>query len=305
VTDVFASPRDSNVIFASFNHWQFGDFNPYIARSADRGRTWTNITGDLPPLHDVWAIAQDHVNGNLLFAGTEFGLFFSVDAGTHWVALRGNMPPTQIRDMDIQQRENDIVMGTFGNGFWVLDDYSPLREVTAATMGEEARMFPLRHAYQYQGWGVAQDGAAGLATIGGNYTTPNPPSGAVFTYHVRSGLAADANLAVRVFNSGGEQVRQLTVDKTAGLHRVEWNLREDPPPPSADTGARGAGGRGAGAAAAGGGGRGGRGNQGPPVDPGAFKAQLGKLQGDTFTPVGPPQFFQVKALPEQNYTLYR
>jgi hypothetical protein len=300
VTDVFASPRDSNVIFASFNHWQFGDFNPYIARSADRGRTWTNITGDLPPLHDVWAIAQDHVNGNLLFAGTEFGLFFSVDAGTHWVALRGNMPPTQIRDMDIQQRENDIVMGTFGNGFWVLDDYSPLREVSAETMSQDAYLFPLRHVYQFEDWGVANAGSAGLAGLAGNYTTPNPPNGAVFTYQVRETLPENTELVLTIRDTSGEQVREMTIDKTAGLRRVEWDLRQDPPQPAA--GEPGRGGRGGGGFP---GGRGGRGRGGPPVDSGRFSAQLGTKVGDAVTAVGPVQTFQVKPLPAQNYILYR
>ena len=201
VTDVFASPRDANVVFATFNNWQRGDYKPYVARSDDRGQTWTNITGDLPAKHDVWAIAQDHVNGNLLFAGTEFGLFFTVDGGKRWTQLRGGMPPTQVRDLQLQRRESDVVMGTFGNGFWILDDYSALREVTAETLNEEARLFPLRNAYQFQPWGVTDPGSAGLATLGGNYTVPNPPYGAVFTYHVREAMPADTRLVMNIMNS--------------------------------------------------------------------------------------------------------
>jgi hypothetical protein len=298
------------------NNWQFGDYKPYVVRSDDRGRNWTNITGNLPELHDVWAIAQDFVNPNLLFAGTEFGLFFSPDGGKQWVQLRGgNMPPTQVRDLHIQKRENDIVMATFGRGFWILDDYSPLREITAETLGQEARLFPLRHAYQFQGWGVAQAGAAGLATLGGNYTFPNPPNGAMFTYSVRGdSLPQGTDLVLRIFNTAGRQVRQISLDKTAGLKRVEWNLREEVPPPppgeatpqQAGRGGRGGGG-GAGAAGGGGGfgGRGGRGGGGPLADPGRYRAVIGKLAGETFTPVGPSQTFQVMPLPEQNYILYR
>jgi photosystem II stability/assembly factor-like uncharacterized protein len=304
VTDVVPSPRDSNVIFVTFNNWQLGDFNPYVVRSDDRGRTWTNITGDLPPLHDVWALEQDHLNPDLLFAGTEFGLFFTVDGGEHWVKLQGNMPAAQVRDLQLQRREDDVVMGTFGNGFWVLDDYSPLREVSAEALAEDARLFPLRHVYQFTGWGVAQAGAAGLATLGGNYTTPNPPSGAVFTYHVGESLPADTELVIRIYDSGGDQIRDMPVDKTPGLHREEWNLREDPPPPdpdeAAEAGRGGRGGRGGGR-----GGRGGRGNQGPVVDTGTFRAQIGTKVGDTFTALGPSQLFMVKDLPEQNYILYR
>jgi len=303
VTDVVPSPRDSNVIFVALNNWQTGDYNPYIVRSDDRGRTWTNITGDLPPLHDVWAVAQDHVNPNLLFAGTEFGLFFTVDGGSHWVQLRGGFPPAQVRDLQIQRRENDVVMATFGNGFWILDDYSPLREVNAQTMAEEARLFPLRHVYQFAPWGVAQAGAAGLATLGGNYTTANPPNGAVFTYHVAMPLPEDAALVIRITEPGGDQVRDLEVDKAPGLHREEWNLREDPPPPpdpDPNAAQAGRGGR-----AGGFGGRGGRGSQGPEVSPGLFRAQLGRKVGDTFTPIGPSQLFQVRELPPQDYVLYR
>jgi uncharacterized membrane protein YgcG len=252
-----------------------------------------------------------------LFVGTEFGLFFSPDAGKQWVQLRGgNMPPAQVRDLHIQKRENDIVMATFGRGFWILDDYSPLREITAETLGEEARLFPLRHAYQFQGWGVAQAGAAGLGTLGGNYTFPNPPNGATFTYSVRGdSLPQGTDLVLRIFNTAGRQVRQISLDKTSGLKRVEWNLREDvPPPPAAEAGPEqaGRGGRGGAGGAGGqgggggfGGGRGGRGGGGPLADPGRYRAVIGKLAGDTFTPLGPSQTFQVMPLPEQNYVLYR
>ncbi len=303
VADVMASPRDADVIFAALNNWQVGDYKPYIVRSSDRGRTWTNISGDLPALHDVWAIAQDHVNGDLLFAGTEFGLFFSVDAGQHWVQLRGNMPPTQVRDIDIQRRENDVVMATFGNGFWILDDYSPLREVSAQAMADEARLFPLRHAYQFTPWGLAQAGSAGLAGLGGNFTTPNPPNGAVFTYHVRETLAENTDLVLTIRDTQGNQVREMTLDKTAGLRRVEWDLRGDPPAAPAQAEGQPGRGRGGPPTPVFGRGRGGRG--GPPVDAGRFSAQLGMKVGDTVTAIGPVQTFQVKPLPAQNYILYR
>jgi len=323
VADVAASPRDADVIFVALNNWQVGDYNPYIVRSNDRGRTWKNISGNLPPLHDVWAIAQDHVNGDLLFAGTEFGLFFTVDGGSRWTQLRGGMPPTQVRDLDLQRRENDVVMATFGNGFWILDDYSPLREVSAKTLAEDVRLLPLRRAYQIQPWGVAQAGAAGVATLGGNYTTRNPPNGAVFTYNVRDTLADDTELVLTIRNAQGNQVRQMTLNKTAGLKRVEWDLRGDPPQPAAapqgrgeQAGAQAQQGRGGQAGAQAPQGRGaqipaaigqggGRGRGGPPVDSGRYSAQLGLKKGDTVTDVGSVQTFQVLPLPPQNYILYR
>ena len=301
VSDVAASPRDANVVFVTLNNWQRGDYKPYIVRSDDRGRTWTNITGDLPAKHDVWAIAQDHIAPNLLFAGTEFGLFFTVDGGRHWVQLQGGMPPTQVRDLQLQRRESDVVMATFGRGFWILDDYSALREVSAQTMAEEARLFPTRHAYQFTPWGLAQDGSAGLGTLGGNYTFPNPPMGAQLTYQVRGTYGDDTKLVINILDGRGTQVRRIEVDKAVGLHRTLWDLRADPP--AAIAGAPGAAGGRAGGGGGGFGGRGGRG--GAAVDPGRYQAVLGTLVGETFTAIGPPQAFMVVPLPDQNYVLYR
>jgi photosystem II stability/assembly factor-like uncharacterized protein len=130
VSDVFASPRDANTVFVALNNWQRGDYKPYLVKSSDRGRTWTTIAGDLPDRHDVWAVAQDHVNGDVLFAGTEFGLFTSVDGGRHWVQLKGGLPVAQVRDLAVQRRAwNDLRSLTFGRGLCVLDDYIPLREM--------------------------------------------------------------------------------------------------------------------------------------------------------------------------------
>ncbi len=161
VSDVFASPRDGSTVFAALNNWQRGDYKPYIVKSTDRGRTWSNITGDLPDRHDVWSIVQDHVNGDLLFAGTEFGLFTSLDGGRHWVQLKGGLPTVQVRDLAVQKRENDLVLGTFGRGVYVLDDYSALRELTPAMLVEDAHLFSLRDAALFGQTGMSPAGAAG------------------------------------------------------------------------------------------------------------------------------------------------
>ncbi|HEX5217543.1 MAG TPA: hypothetical protein VFV98_18915 [Vicinamibacterales bacterium] len=341
VSDVAASPRDSNVFFVAFNNWQRGDYKPYIVRSDDRGKTWKNITGDLPAKHDVWAVAQDHVNPNLLFAGTEFGLFFTVDGGSKWVQLKGGMPAAQVRDLQLQRRDSDVVMATFGRGFWILDDYSALREVSAATLNDEARLFPMRNAYQFTPWGMGPDGSAGLSSLGGNYTFPNPPAGVVMTYNVKETYGADTQLVARIFNETNTQVRQIELNKNAGLNRTTWDLRtavasagfpepEEPRTAEDDekdakareremqqeqqTPPQGAQGRGAGAGGAapqagrqGGapfGGRGG-GPQGNLANPGRYRVIIGKLSGETFTQIGPAQTVVVKTLPEQNYVLWR
>jgi hypothetical protein len=347
VSDVHASPRDANTIFVALNDWQRGNYKPYIVKSTDRGHTWTNITGDLPAKHDVWAVAQDHVNGNLVFAATEFGLFFTTDGGTHWVQLKGGMPLTQVRDLTIQRRESDVVMATFGRGFYVLDDYSALREVTPQTLAEEARLFPLRHAYSFTPGGVMQAGANGIGALSGNWTTPNPPVGAWITYNVKAAYPADTRLVLTITDGTGNQVRRCELDKTAGFRRFAWGLNTDPAPfDSAAAGAaggRGAGGGrggrgGAGGGAAGrggaagagappapgaaapaptpgitacgpaaggaggpGGGGGGGGGRGGPgggrVNPGVYRASIGKMVGTTVTAIGPSQTFQVIALP--------
>src|SRR5262249_45454204 len=197
VSDVHASPRDSNTVFVALNNWQRGDYKPYLLKSTDRGRTWTSIAGDLPDRHDVWAIVQDHVNGNLLFAGTEFSAFVTIDGGAHWTALAG-VPPAQVRDLTIQRRENDLVIAPFGPGFYALDDYSPLRELTPEALNADARIFAMRDAYLFNQLGQAPAGAAGAGAMAGNWTAPNPPFGAVFTFTMKENIPQDAKLVMTI-----------------------------------------------------------------------------------------------------------
>ena len=284
VTDVAASPRDSNVVFVSVYNWQRGDFKPYLLRSNDRGRTFTSIAGNLPQRGGVWAVNQDHINGDLIFAGTEFGLFFTVDAGAHWTQLRGGLPTAQIRDMDIQKRESDLALGTFGRSFYVLDDYSPLRGVTAQAMTEEARLFPLRHAYQFPM-------KSQIRAVESDWTAPNPPSGAIMTYHLRDAAPAGTIWAIQIQDSTGREVRRIDLNGQPGVKRVVWNLAGAPPaPPTPPAGAQVA-------APAGRGGRGGGRGGGAPVDQGRYTAVIGKVVGGAFTAVGPSQVFYVKPLP--------
>ncbi len=297
VSDVFASPRDANTVFVALNNWQRGDYKPYVVKSSDRGRTWTNITGNLPDRHDVYAVIQDHVNGDLLFAGTEFGVFFTVDGGRNWVQLKGGMPSIQVRDMAVQRRETDLVLATFGRGFYILDDYSALRELTPQALAEEARLFPLRDAYVYSPTGVAPDGSAAIGPMGGNWIAPNPPFGAVFTLHLKQELPADAKLVLTIADETGKQVRRIELDKTAGLKRVAWPLRADAPAPAAGAAGAAQGQRGAGGAAQAGGGRGGRGGA-PLVPAGRYTATLGRLVGDKVTAIGSSQSFRVVTIPQ-------
>jgi photosystem II stability/assembly factor-like uncharacterized protein len=285
VTDVFASPRDANTVFVTLNNYQRGDFKPYVVKSTDRGRTWTSISGDLPQRSGAWSIAQDHVNGNLLFAGMEFGVWATVDGGAHWVQLKGGIPVSQARDLIIHRRENDLVVGTFGRGAYVLDDITPLRDMTAEALAAEAKLFPLRDAYQFDE--LNQHEAAW-----GNTSTPNPPYGAVFTYNVTKAPEGDAKLVLNISDDSGRHIRRIELTKAPGVKRIAWNLRGDPPAAPAG------GGRGAGGAQEQPqfGGRGGP-PQGPVVAPGRYRATLAKLDGDKATPIGEAQTFMVVPLP--------
>lgn len=283
VSDVMASPRDSNVVFVTLNNWQRGDYKPYVARSTDRGRTFTNITGNIPARHPAWSIIQDHVNSNLLFVGTEYGLFFTVDGGAHWTQLRGGLPTAQVRDMDVQKRETDLVLGTFGRSFYVLDDYSPLRGVSAQSLAQEAALFPLRHAYQFPMRNQYR-------AVESDWTAPNPPYGAILTYHLRDKAAADTQWAINITDANGRDVRRIDLTGDPGVKRVVWNLAGAPPAPPA--GAPAAPARGGGRA----GGRGGAGG-GAPVAEGRYIATIGKVTNGTFTAVGAPQSFSVVPLP--------
>jgi photosystem II stability/assembly factor-like uncharacterized protein len=275
VTDVYASPREVHTIFVTINNYQRGDFKPYVLKSTDTGRTWSSISGNLPIRSGAWSIVQDHVNGNLLFAGLEFGVFFTVDGGKSWAPLRGGIPTTQARDLEIQKREGDLVVGSFGRGAYVLDDYTALRDVTPSALSSEGTLYRLRDAYQY-------DELNQVRAAWGDPVTPNPPYGAIFTYSV--GAVPDgATMVVQITDDSGREVRRLEVPKVAGLNRLVWNLRAEAPQGRA--GGPGTGGGGGGAA------------QGPPVPAGRYRAALARVSGETLIVIGETRVFNVVPLP--------
>lgn len=182
VNEIMCDLKDANVVYAAFNNHKNGDFKPYILKSTDKGKTWTSISGDLPERGSVYTLAQDHVNPQLLFAGTEFGAYFSSNGGKKWVKIGGGLMTIGVRDMEIQRRENDLVLASFGRGFYVLDDYSPLRTINDTT-GKDIMMFPIKDALTF----IESNplGTKGKASQGESFfTTPNPPVGAVFRYYL-------------------------------------------------------------------------------------------------------------------------
>ena len=260
VSWVRASQHDANVVYASFDNHKNGDFKPYVLKSTDRGRTWTSVTGDLPDRHIIHHVIEDHVYPNLLFVGTEFGVYFTVDAGTKWIRLKGGLPTIAVRDIDIQKRENDLVLGTFGRSFYVLDDYSPLRTIDEELLKKDAVLFSVKPALRYVETSRL-GGGSGRAEQGASFfLAPNPPYGAVFTYYLKEKLqtrkekrreeekkaskagktpkfptieelrAEDEEKEPKVFltvrNEAGEVIRRIDASREKGLQRTSWDLRD-------------------------------------------------------------------------------
>ncbi len=187
VNQIIASQNDKNVFYATFNHHRYGDFKPYIFKSGDGGKSWAAIQGNLPERGSVYTIAEDHVNPNLLFTGTEFGIYFTIDGGTSWTQLKNGLPTVAVRDIEIQKRENDLVLATFGRGFYILDDYSPLRNLKKDDLKKEAWIAPIKDSWLFNEsrlWGAPLKGFQGEAF----YSAPNPKVGAVFTYYLNEDL---------------------------------------------------------------------------------------------------------------------
>jgi len=239
------------------NH-KAGDFKPYLLKSTDRGKSWTSIVGNLPERHVLWRLVQDHERADLLFLGTEFGVFFTVDGGERWTKLSGGAPNVPFRDLAIQTRENDLVGATFGRSFYVFDDYTPLRHVSDEMLAQEAELFPVRKTWWYMPRSPL--GRRGKASQGtGFFVAPNPPFGAVFTYYLRDEIQTlkkqrrkrekeiekedgdtpypgwdeirrereeeDPVILLTVRDESGAVVRRLSGPVEKGFHRVAWDLR--------------------------------------------------------------------------------
>ena len=261
VNDIRADLFDADTVYVALDNHKFGDYNPYLLKSENRGQSWTSIAGDLPDRHLVWRMVQDHVNKDLMFAATEFGLFFTVDGGAKWIELTGDAPTISFRDVTIQRREEDVVAASFGRGFFILDDYAPLRGVSAEALEEEALLFPGRRAWWYierHPLAFSEGGSQGHSY----FRVPNPPFGAVFTYYLNEDLKTNAEIRqeaekekfdawedtpfagfdaaeaerreiapeiwLTVRDADGNVVRRISGPVTKGFHRVAWDLRFPP-----------------------------------------------------------------------------
>ena len=190
VNDVKADNFDVNKVYAVLDNHKYGDYQPYIYKSTDKGKTWKSITSNLPDRTVTWRIVQDHVEQSLLFAATEYGIYFSINSGGKWTKLNGGVPTISFRDLAIHKRENDLVGASFGRGFYVFDDISVFRGLSKKQMADTGTLFPVRKAWWYiprshLGFGDRPKGTQG----DGYFTAPNPPFGAVFTYHLGKDLS--------------------------------------------------------------------------------------------------------------------
>ena len=262
IEDIIASHHNADVAYAVIDNHKRGDYKPYLLRTRDQGVSWQLISNDLPERGTAHTIIEDHVDPNLLFVGTEFGLFFSNNGGTKWTELT-SLPTVAVRDLEIQRREGDLVVGTFGRGIYILDDYSPLRS-SADDLKTEASLFAVRDAWLYvpddrRGWGGKGDWGVG------RYSADNPPYGAVFAYHLSEDLQslkdqrheAEKELAkdgddtpypswdqlrredreeapsitLTVRDAAGNVIQRINGPAGKGFHRVAWNMRYPAPDP--------------------------------------------------------------------------
>ena len=179
VSDIHASRFDENIVYASFDNRKRDDFKPYILMSNDKGKTWKSINTGFDENGTIHTIEQDFINKDLLFAGTEFGVFYSYNGGQKWIKFSNGLPTIAVRDMTIQQRESDLVIATFGRGFYILDDYSALREINPSLIDKEAYMFPIKDALAYIQTGKKYGQGATY------FMAANPEFGATFTYYLK------------------------------------------------------------------------------------------------------------------------
>jgi len=253
VNDIKADLFDAKTMYACFDNHKAGDLKPYFYKSTDSGRTWRKLTNGLPEKTLVWRMVQDHITPQLLFLGTEFGVYVSFDGGENWEALKGGMPPIGVRDLAIQKRENDLVIGTFGRGIYIFDDYSALR--SRALIAEKAAIIFPSEGLSYRPF-LDMGGRDKAFQGDGFFIAPNPPFGATLTYYIKEvpksakakrqqmeketgnqtfpGWHAidqelqtpEPKLWLFVSDGSGRIIKKVSANYSTGFNRVTWDLTE-------------------------------------------------------------------------------
>lgn len=263
VSTLETSHRSENVVYAGFDRHMFDDMRPHLFKTTDMGKTWTNIIQGLPANAFIWVVREDLKNPDVLYLGTEIGPFLSLDAGAHWSRFNlNNLPNVAVRDIFLQPGRNDILLATHGRGLYILDDATPIQQLTGSNA---ANLFPIRSALRYS---VRATRAGGGDS---EFTAANPPYGAILNYYLSEKIA-DVRFEVR--DGAGKLLRTLPAPANAsdrGVHRAAWDLRIDPP--AGNDAGRGGAGRREGGGGEGGGGRGGA-PRGAQVLPGTYAVKM-------------------------------
>lgn len=307
VNDIRADLYDPNTVYVALDNHKYGDYKPYLIKSTNLGKKWTSLADDLPAKHLVWRIVQDHVNKDLMFIGTEFGVFFTVNGGKEWVELDGGMPTISTRDVKIQRRENDLVAGTFGRGIYILDDYAPLRALTEKSMQQDALLFaPSRPVkwFQLDDNHTDSDGDD-------RFVAENPAHGATLTYFLKDSLltakdkrqeaekklleddkypkypsweAIEAELQepepavyVEIRDKAGDVINRVAGSTKKGLHRITWDMKYSNTTLLASKDSK---------------------NNGLMALPGTYSATLFKREGATVTQLAEPVEFSLESIYE-------
>lgn len=221
VSHVEPSGADPETVYVAFDRHMLDDFRPYIFKSTDGGRAFRNISGDLPDHAYVWVVREDPKNPNLLYAGTELGIYASYTGGRDWFPLRlKNLPTVAVHDIKFQPRENDIIIATHGRALYIFDDATPIRQMTPQLRNDDLHLFDIRPALRF----------ATMMTrygIGDHpFTGQNPPYGALITYYLKNKLDEKTVIKGQIIDSNGKVVYELMrLPKEQGLNRVAWDLR--------------------------------------------------------------------------------
>ena len=228
VSNVEPSRFDAGAAYVAFDLHQVNNRDPFIFKTTDYGRTWRSVAGDIPKSVHSYAhcVREDPVRNGMLYVGTENALLFSLDDGQHWLPLRAGLPPAPVHWLTVQEHFNDLVVATYGRGFWILDDITPLRALTPEALNDTVHLFAPRPSYRFRAitdpMMMPDDATEGR----------NPPSGAAITFSLKAAPRDDsrAEMKIVISDAGGQVVRTLDIGReaTAGINRVWWDLRMDP-----------------------------------------------------------------------------
>lgn len=224
VQAVEPSHFDAATAYAAFDGHHSGDYRPYVFKTTDYGATWTNVTANLPSRGHVNVVREDRINRNLVFVGTESGFYISLDGAKSWMPFMNGLPATISDDVLVHPREQDLVLATHGRSFLIVDDISPLQQMTPETAAKDEYLFRPRAATL---WREDKEQWHG----GGDelFRAKNPPD-AIFSYYLKRPASSDVK--IQVADASGTVVREFDGTREPGLHRIEWNLRKASTQPS-------------------------------------------------------------------------